>query len=74
MKEIDYELLGKRREKVLRLRRETEEEQHRGECNSKDISCRLCHEHSHCLITTEDKWEYEHERNEQNAAVQFAVA
>ena len=30
MKEIDYELLGKRREKVLRLRRETEEEQHIG--------------------------------------------
>ena len=28
MKEIDYELLGKRREKVLRLRRETEEEHH----------------------------------------------
>ena len=30
MKEIDYELLGKRREKVLRLRRETEEKQHIG--------------------------------------------
>ena len=30
MKEIDYELLGKRREKVLRMRRETEEEQHIG--------------------------------------------
>ena len=30
MKEIEYELLGKRREKVLRLRRETEEEQHIG--------------------------------------------
>ena len=30
MKEIDHELLGKRQEKVLRLRRETEEEQHIG--------------------------------------------
>lgn len=30
MKEIDYELLGKRREKVLRLRTGTEEEQHIG--------------------------------------------
>ena len=30
MKEIDYELLRKRREKVLKLRRETEEEQHIG--------------------------------------------
>ncbi len=28
MKEIDYELLGKRREKVLRLRAGNEEEQH----------------------------------------------
>lgn len=30
MKEIDYELLGKRREKVLKLRTETEEEQYIG--------------------------------------------
>ena len=29
-KSIDFELLRKRREKVLRLRRETEEEQHIG--------------------------------------------
>ena len=30
MKEIDYELLGKRRENVLRLRSSTDEEQHIG--------------------------------------------
>ena len=30
MKEIDYELLGKRREKILRLKSESNEQQHIG--------------------------------------------
>ena len=32
MKNIDYELLKKRREKILKIRAETEQEQHLGIC------------------------------------------
>lgn len=63
MKNIDYELLKKRREKVLRLRAEMEQEQHLGICyeliiDGRDYPVMACFPVETNAGSAEDKLKY----------------